>query len=755
MVLCFSLLTVVTAVFFHRVFFHPDRMLISLDIRWAQSEYKFAQWRSFFDWGRFPLWDPTIFCGKSIVGDSLQAVLNPPEWLFWIIPSPALFGYLLWFYATLGAWGMFLFAKKKGCDPQGAMLAAVVFVLGGKMAGHLYAGHVEVLATMLCLPWIMLAAERVLEKPSLLRALLLGAVFALTSTCGSLQIVYWHFLFVGAYALLWLLAGFRRRGALATFWSASAFAVGAGSFLAFAAPWWLPTVSQTLLLSARARGTDYKFAASFSPQLVDLLHLLWPFHGVTPPVSAPIVAEVKPFWEKTLYVGIVPLVLLVPACLLPAKNRSLRVILLVLLTLTFLLALGDSGPLFMAAVHAIPGFGLFRCPGRIFFYTAFLLGLLVGLFVSAGGTPARKRAVLSVSGLLLAAVTVGAFLLRGIDGEWMACAGLPVVILVLFVSATLLWMRGTLSDNHWKAAVLLLVCCDLFVVWDGHIVVAKTKDAVPRMPLGEFLAERKHSEESRIAAHSTVLSQTCAARYGLEIVGGYHPGIYGRYYDLYRTIWKWDESETALLKEHVPQDVVHPVILDLMNVAYFAVAPSDPGVEGLEEVEIPKPDGQGTFAKLYRRDSALPRVCIVPGADVPAPGVSMLDALCAMDPRAGCLVEDRPFSGGEAFRSLPFQRESASDLMVRFKSGKGGVLLISQAWHPDFRATDHGQPVEVRRVNYDFVGVCVGPGDHEVRVWYWPWDFYLGCYVAAAAWTMLAVAGVWAVRRRRRPAGDA
>jgi hypothetical protein len=130
----------------------------------------------------------------------------------------------------------------------------------------------------------------------------------------------------------------------------------------------------------------------------------------------------------------------------------------------------------------------------------------------------------------------------------------------------------------------------------------------------------------------------------------------------------------------------------------------------------------------------------------------MLDAVSTINPKAGCLVEDRPFQGGDAFRSLPFDRKSPSDLTVRFKSEKGGVVLVSQAWHPDWRATDHGWPVEVRRVNYDFVGVCVGPGEHEIRVWYWPWDFYLGCYVAATAWTALAIGSAWAVWRMRRRA---
>ena len=814
--LCLLLLACVTAVFFNRVLLHPDQTLWSLDIPASHSEYKLAQWNSFADWGRFPLWDPVAYCGKSIVGDSLPAVLNFPQWLFWLTPSPVLFGYILWFYATVGVWGMFLFAKKKGCDPQGAMLASVVFALGGKTSGHLFAGHFEVLATVLCLPWIMLAAEAVLEKPSCLRSATLGATFALASTCGSIQIIYWDFLFVSMYAVLWLSAGLSSKGLLATVRSGLAFAAGILSYLVFAAPWWFPIARQTLLLSARARGTDYDFASQCSPHYADLLRLIWPFHGLVPPVLthfakgtqslletvfyvgiipfalllpaclspkkiripviilagiavtayflamkggrySPIIApQLGYYWEVMVYVGIVPLALLLPACVLPGKNRVFVVLLIVLTALVTLLAMGESGPLLRLAVRYVPGFVMFRCPGRLFFYTAFLVALIVGLFVSGDGTTARKRTVPAVSGVLFAVAIAGAFLQWRADGdEWPARAWLPIAVLASFVPASLLWARGYLSDNLWKAATLLLVCCDLFIVLEGFMVVMPEKAIFQPAGVGEFLAGQKQGGEFRAMAPGDIMDQTHAAKYGIEIAGGYHPGVYGRYLDLYKAAWKADMSDSTQLQGHLLGDIAHPVILDLMNVTYFIEHTTDPAVEGLAAVEILAWAEGPSIAKVYRRDSALPRVCIVPGAALPAPGISLLDAVCAMDPKAGCLVEDRPFSGGDAFRPLPFTRESASDLTVRFKSEKGGVVLISQAWHPDWRATDHGQPVEVRRVNYDFVGVCAGPGDHEIRVWYRPWDFYLGCGIAAAAWAVLAVAAAWAVRRRRRLASGA
>jgi hypothetical protein len=747
---CLLLLACITAVFFHRALLHPGMTLSSLDIVRANSEYKFAQWRGFSEWGRFPLWDPTVFSGKSIVGDSLTGLLNPPQWLFWIIPSTALFGYLMWFYATVGAWGMFLFARRKGCDAHGALLAAVIFTLGGKMAGHLYAGHVEVLGTMLCLPWIMLAAEGVLGKPSFSRAALLGAALALVSTCGSVQFIYWHFLFVGAYALLWLLAGAFRSGGRGMLRPALAFAAGIASFLVFAAPWWFPVVRQTLLLAARARGADYAFSSSISPDYADLLHLVWPFRGIVAPVALePGMTQDILFWEKTLYFGVVPLALLLPACLWPRKNRSTALILVILMAVTFTLGLGNHGPLFWLATKVIPGFGLFRCPGRLFLYTAFPAALLVGLFLSGGGAAAGKWRVLAVAGTLLAAVVAGALLLPQGGGRPTAHVWLPAIMLALFVLATGLWIRGILPEHLWKSALVLLVCCDLFVIWQDHFLVVATEKIAPKGQVVQYLEDKQQREEFRMLAPD-VIDQTRAAKYGLEILNGYHPGVSGRFLDLYQKIWKSDTSDSTTLMNHPLSDVACPIILDLLNVVYVAGAAARPLRPGEPGVQLP--DGEGPQVRIFRRPSALPRVCMVPGADVPPAGVPLLDALCSMDPRAGCLVEDRPFHGGDAFRFLPYDRGSSSDLTLDFNSEKGGVVVISQAWHPDWRATDHGKPVELRRVNYDFVGVCVGPGNHELRVWYRPWDFYLGCAVAAAAWTALAGGGAWSLWKRRRPA---
>jgi len=81
----FGLLGLASVLLYHPIFLHPTRLLWASDIVRLHVTCKAVQARSLWAWHAFPLWDPTLFCGKSIVGDPIPAVLNPLAWLFWVV----------------------------------------------------------------------------------------------------------------------------------------------------------------------------------------------------------------------------------------------------------------------------------------------------------------------------------------------------------------------------------------------------------------------------------------------------------------------------------------------------------------------------------------------------------------------------------------------------------------------------------------------------------------------------------------------
>lgn len=743
------LLVAASAVFW-KFFLIPDYILDSEDLHRAHAEYKWTQWRSFHEYGAFPLWDPTVYGGKSIVGDSLPGVLYPPSFVFWLSASPRLFGWMLWLHVCWAALGMYVVTRRRGCSEAGAALAGMTFALSGKMAAHFFAGHMEVLLTVAWLPWLIWALDRVLHRRDWRDAALLGGIAAVTATCGSVQFFYWHVLFMGACAAVWMVEAAARGEGAAIPGAAGRLAGAAGAFAVFGAPYWLPVVRQTLLLSARAHQTEPGFPFMANPAWSDLLRFLWPLYNSPQPKPFFYAETHEVFWEKAAYFGILPLFLAICALVFLRKRPGvLATALLLLASLVF--ALGQCTPLYAMAVNIIPGFGLFRCPGRLFFYTTFLGAMLAGWMLTDAESLRRQRmAPAFLAALLFTATAGGAAALTVMKQGPESLVWTAPLFAAGTVALVTLWLTGRLQQGVLERAAVALVCVDLFLVWQPHVQVMKPESVMPVRQGMSWLADARTKSAFRVHDPTATINQAAAARFGLEIVEGYHPGVNARHLDLYKRIWNEDQSTSTAQQTHPAYEAANPVILDLMNAQYTAWFERKPPPDSELALSVPS-DGFRMPFFLYKRLTALPRAWLVGRADAAPPDVAPLDALCAMNPRETCLVEDRPFEGGAAYQPITFERRSFHECLLRFRAEKPGMAVLSQTWHPDWVAEEAGQKLEMRRVNYNFVGVPVDAGDHVIRLWYRPWDFYLGLGLLSAGFVVVAGALAAPLMGGRKP----
>jgi uncharacterized membrane protein YfhO len=87
-------------------------------------------------------------------------------------------------------------------------------------------------------------------------------------------------------------------------------------------------------------------------------------------------------------------------------------------------------------------------------------------------------------------------------------------------------------------------------------------------------------------------------------------------------------------------------------------------------------------------------------------------------------------------------------LKVDVVAQRPGMLVVSDAWDPGWKATVDGKDVDVQRVNYVMRGVRVGPGAHRVEFRYRPWSFTAGWIVSLVA--LLVLIGALVLWSRRR-----
>jgi hypothetical protein len=181
---------------------------------------------------------------------------------------------------------------------------------------------------------------------------------------------------------------------------------------------------------------------------------------------------------------------------------------------------------------------------------------------------------------------------------------------------------------------------------------------------------------------------------------------------------------------------------------------SDPvlRVKGLELVH------RGPDARLYRNALEQPRAVVAEAQQVVKGGDAALNAITApgfaID---GVVVTERripglPLIAGRGTSTsgtAHIDRVEPDRLDVSASAPRGGMLVVSDAWDPGWKATVDGHDAKVERVDYVMRGVRLGPGRHHVVFSYRPWSWRVGWIVSLVALIGLAAAVVVAWRRRR------
>ncbi|MDB5651932.1 MAG: conserved rane protein of unknown function, partial [Hyphomicrobiales bacterium] len=128
-----------------------------------------------FAQGRLPLWNPYHFGGHPSVADPQSLLFTPTMVLFALIApkaSMAVFDGVIFAHLFAGGLGMLGLFRRRGWHPAGAVLAAMVFMLGGAASSRLQ--HTGIIISYAFFPLALLALEIMLARRSLAYGLLFG-----------------------------------------------------------------------------------------------------------------------------------------------------------------------------------------------------------------------------------------------------------------------------------------------------------------------------------------------------------------------------------------------------------------------------------------------------------------------------------------------------------------------------------------------------------------------------------------------------
>ncbi len=686
--------------------------------------------------GVVPLWNPYLYSGAPFVADNQSGVFYPVNLLLFLCgePSYAVMEGLAVFHVWLAGAGTFALARGLGLRRSAALFGGIAFALSDLFLTHV--GNLNLDATAAWLPLLLLLTHRALTGGRAGWALGAGAVLALAALAGHGQMLLFLALTLLLY-LLYRLALDRRRGVrrelrtLALFALIVAVGVGGAALTLF--PAWE-------MAGHTGRGhLSYDEATRYSLPPRALVGLLAPnFYGRGP-------AGFWGEWDRVEvgYAGVATLVLAVFALVSRITQRVSRFpfyFFIVLVPLSFALALGRYTPLYGLLYRYAPTFDQVRVPARLILLADLGLAALAAYGLdrvsrfprSTGDSAAWVGLGALLAGVVLLAV--GLPLARTLpppDRVPQATGSIVAAAALLWLSGALLWLAGRFRWAAWLLPLLLAV--DLIGL--GSTVEVEPNDPTLGFAHPQVVAFlRQDPNLFRIEAATGAWQPDAALVHGLYDIGGIYNPLGLAPYQAYR--WAVGERGAPLY--------------DLLGVKYvLADKGAPPGDERLVPVYTADPE-----IDVYLNTAALPRAFLVYRSQVVSDHAAAWQAIHApgFDPVQTVIVErGEPLHAapGAGERRVSFAGYGLNHVELAATTPVSGFLLLSDVYYPGWRVDVDGAPAELLRADYAFRAVLLPPGEHVVRMRFVSPPWRVGLAVSLLTWGAVIGWAVFAAWKRK------
>ncbi len=738
--------------------------------------------------GDIPGWLPSIFSGIPFAGDPQSGWMYLPAMvLFAVLPVLTAFKAFVVLHLLIAGFSMYALSRLLGLGPMGSLTAAIVFELAPLLK-----------YTICCFPFPQVTAWVPLS--------LVGIELAVCARSWLGRSGGWV---IAGFAISQILAGWIGQGAYYGL-------LAAGSYLIFrtliSPP--MPTESMRkrfinlFLQSVGVFGFAFGLAAAGVLPRLDAVSRStraggisatnngefngWSFaHGI---VTLLEVDRGQGRW----YIGGSVLAL---AIIAPFMRHRAIVIYFVVFSMTVLILTLDKTPIHNL-FFLLPKFSVIHehIPSRILIIfwigPAFLAGTTVDAI--AQQIESTRRVILGIVGGI-ALMLIGVVYVHQ-SGEHFDQAALIVMALTVIVTLLAAVLRSPWASEklHVPAALtpFVLVLLLLIIVWDtagrtfGQIddvdtpqAMAAAADVSPSSGAAAFLLEKRANStpfryfgydtgsfagsnwrggyrvEFRDPSAQELLVNNRAIALGLDDVQGYDPIQVGRYLDYINALNGYKQEYHEL---DVFPSAFSSSLLNLSNARYIIVpAAVPPGRPDLLHLSQRFPT---VFAddrvRILENGEALPRAWIVHDAKEVEKGAALtLLSKGMIDPTKTVLIERAPPDMSDptdqAAESVSFVSASGDEIKLTVKAAAPGMIVMSDAYDPDWKAFVDGQQVPIYAADHAFRGIPIPAGDHTIKLQYEPLTLKIGLLISFAFMLLsFGIAVALAVRSYRERKGS-
>lgn len=311
-------------------------------------------------------------------------------------------------------------------------------------------------------------------------------------------------------------------------------------------------------------------------------------------------------------------------------------------------------------------------------------------------------------------------------------------IIVIGTFLLLLYRANKLKKSAFVGLVIVLCLVDMWQVNkrylnDGMFVEKSVRDnPIEMTPTDQQILQTKELDY-RVLNLATSTFNENETSYFHKSIGGYHPAKLRRYQEMIET-YIAPEMEKLMKSIFEAQgdmtklngDSISPV-LNMLNTKFFIMP-----LQGGQTVPLKNPYAFGNawfVDKVTYVNNANEELEMVGKLNLRAEAVAdkkfrdVLGSSCEQDHHA----------------QVTMNTYEPNQLTYEVESAKGGVLVFSENYYPEWTATVDGKEVPVGRVNYILRAIQVQPGKHQVVLSFFPKSVDRTETVAYIAFALLVI----------------
>ncbi|MBT3239556.1 MAG: YfhO family protein [Chloroflexi bacterium] len=701
--------------------------------------------------GQLPLWNPLVGMGVPLLANYQSALLYPPTWLYFLFAEIADSPGIAWGQALLialhlawAAWGMVSLTKKMGWTALAQTVSALAFSLSGFLVARSH--FLSIISAAAWLPWLLFAAYQLVHLDNKKRPFLLLTLFVtMQLLAGHAQTTWYSLILTFAFLTFWTWQKSSNTEILKN-WSKFAFM---GIWAAILAAAQLLPTSEYLLQSQRASEFNIAQAMTYS---------FWPWRFLTvflpnlfgTPANGDYWGYAA-FWEDATYIGLISIILAIAFIFYKNRNsaqKKFATFLIILIGISFLLALGDNTPIFPWLYRNIPTFDMFQAPARYLIWAEFALVMLAGMAVMAWQRPQGRGLYWSRLGTMGAfaitlAAGIGYWVIQngGFDlGEikptfipafaYLGSIGLGIGILNLLAPPS----KDEKPKSLWQWSVAILLTLDLLIVgWGLNPAVdssayhrmagssASTLIEKPRYHLSledeqrlkfeRFLTFESFEVNGGIGELRNALLPNTNILDDVSVTGNFDPILPERYV-------KWMSVLDKISPEFKSDMLARMGVDKVVTVSYLS-----PYTISLKETSENYGQVRWASCGISARDGDY--------------ALAMIWAGEVLGPENVLLEKEGPLICNEESHPEMIWNRMPNSVSIFIDAETDGYLVLADTWYPGWQAKVDGEITEIIHADYLFRAIEVPEGTHQIEFKYVPNSFYIGLTLSIIGW------GLW------------